>query len=597
MTTPVEQTTGAEDVVWDLSDLIPNFEHATITNAMEALHDQASQFAERYRGKVATLSAEQMAAALTESEALNDQGARLGYAAYLRWTTNANNAEYGALLQRAEEFGSQISQITLFFDLEWADSPEDQARIATSPALKRWRHHLHKLRQERPHQLSEPEEKILAEKSVTGSGAWTRYFSQLLSSQSYDLDGKQVPQETVLKQLYSPDREARKRGGEALTAGLDKNLLHTTYIFNTILAEKASNDRLRKFPTWISSRNLANEASDESVEALVKAVTSRYDIVARYYKIKRQLLGYDELFEYDRYAPLSQTDTKYSWNEAKSMVLNAFTSFHPTIGGTAAEFFDKNWIHAPVVAGKRGGAFAAPTAPSVHPYVFVNYSGRARDVMTLAHELGHGIHMSLSRPHGVFGAGTPLTTAETASVFGEMMVFSDLMAKETDRNGKIALLAGKIEDTFATVFRQIAMNRFEDAIHTARRTQGELSTAQLSAFWLETQRAMFGDSVTLRDEYKSWWSYIPHFIGTPGYVYAYAFGELLVMALLAEYRKQGPSFAPKYIELLSAGGSDTPENILKLAGVNLKDDNFWNQGLNMIEDLVKQLEDLVAGKV
>ncbi|MBI3396625.1 MAG: M3 family oligoendopeptidase, partial [Spirochaetia bacterium] len=333
----------------------------------------------------------------------------------------------------------------------------------------------------------------------------------------------------------------------------------TTYIYNVSLAEKASTDRLRKYPTWISDRNLDNETSDLMVDALISAVTSRYDIVARYYKIKRKLLGVPELFDYDRYAPLEEVETHYQWDEAKQVVLNAFGAFHPKMAEVAAEFFDKRWIHAPVLPNKRGGAFASSCVPSVHPWVFVNFMGLGKDVMTLAHELGHGVHMYLSRPKGVLEANTPLTTAEMASVFGEMLVFNDMMKRETDPKVRQSMLASKIEDTFATVFRQVTMNRFEDAIHTARRSGGELTTDRYSELWLKTQRAMFGDSVTLRDDYGLWWSYVTHFIAVPGYVYAYAFGELLVLALFNQYRKQGDSFAPKYIDVLSSGGSDKPE--------------------------------------
>lgn len=365
-------------------------------------------------------------------------------------------------------------------------------------------------------------------------------------------------------------------------------------MFNTLLAEKASDDRLRKYPTWITSRNLSNETTDEAVQALVDAVTNRYDIVARYYHVKKQLLGVDTLYDYDRYAPLPGAESRYSWDEARQIVITAFNAFSPRMAEVADEFFTKNWIHAPVKQGKRGGAFASPTVPSAHPFVFVNYTGTGRDVMTLAHELGHGIHMYLSRQHGIFGAYTPLTTAEMASVFGEMLVFNDLMAKESDPSVRLAMLASKIEDTFATVFRQVSMNRFENAVHTARREQGELSTETISALWMDTQRTMFGNSVTLRDDYGIWWSYIPHFINTPGYVYAYAFGELLVLALFNKYKREGESFVPRYIDVLSSGGSDKPENILAKAGVDLTDPTFWQEGLSIIDDMVSDLQGLIV---
>ena len=321
-----------------------------------------------------------------------------------------------------------------------------------------------------------------------------------------------------------------------------------TYVFNTILADKASDDRLRNYATWISARNIANEVADETVEALIQAVTSRYDIVERYYRLKKSLLGLDELYDYDRYAPLPAADRRYTWNEAREIVLNAYAQFHPRMAEVARRFFEEQWIDAAVRPGKLGGAFSHGVVPSVHPYVLMNYEGMTRDVMTLAHELGHGVHQSLAGVQGTLQHRTPLTTAETASVFGEMLVFQDLVAAESDPAVRLAMLTSKLEDSFATAFRQIAMNRFENAIHTTRRVEGELTSERFGELWLDTQQAMFGDSVKLRDEYGLWWSYIPHFIGVPGYVYAYAFGELLVLALYAKYKEVGAEFAPRYLD-------------------------------------------------
>jgi oligoendopeptidase F len=323
-------------------------------------------------------------------------------------------------------------------------------------------------------------------------------------------------------------------------------------------------------------------------------VTSRYDIVARYYRLKRKLLGVDVLFDYDRYAPLPAADRRYSWDEGRAVVLDAYAQFHPRMAEIAGMFFEQNWIDAPVRPGKRGGAYSARVVPSVHPYVFLNYQAKPRDVMTLAHELGHGVHQYLAREQGLLQSDTPLTTAEMASTFGEALVFSDMMARERDPHVRLAMLTAKLEDSFATVFRQVAMNRFEDAIHTTRRNEGELTAERFSALWLETQRAMFGDSVTLTDDYGLWWSYIPHFIDYPGYVYAYAFGELLVLALYARYQEVGPDFADGYIDALRAGGSNWPHEIVRPLGVDLNDPKFWHQGLQILEDQVSQAETLAA---
>jgi oligoendopeptidase F len=396
----------------------------------------------------------------------------------------------------------------------------------------------------------------------------------------------------VLSRLYDPDRDVRRRAAQSVTAGLRDLGRTTTYIFNNILADKASDDRLRHYPAWISARNLANEVDDQVVDALVGAVTARYDIVARYYRLKRRLLGLDELFEYDRYAPLPAADRRYSWDETRHIVLNAYGNFHPRMAEVAGWFFERRWIDAAMRPGKIGGAFSAGTVPSAHPYVLVNYEARPRDVMTVAHELGHGVHQALSRQQGMLQMHTPLTTAETASVFGEMLVFQDMMAREGDSRVRLAMLTGKLEDSFATVFRQVSMNRFEDAIHTARRSEGELTTERYGELWLETQRAMFQGSVTLSQDYGLWWSYIPHFINTPGYVYAYSFGELLVLALYARYQQVGPAFAGAYLDMLGAGGSNWPHELVKPLGVDLRDLNFWTAGLQILDDMVGQAEKL-----
>jgi oligoendopeptidase F len=594
MTEATLERTGAEHVIWDLSDLYKGVDDPTIERDLQVADAQADQFAARYRGRVAALSAAEMAQALTETEALHDHFGRISTFASLQYSTDTQNPAFGALVQRVQEAGSQLQQKLLFFELEWANISDEGAAITADPALARWRHYLESMLRYRPHLLSEPEEKILTEKAVTGVRAWQRFAGEVISAIEYDLDGKKVPQAIALRQLYDHDREARRRAADSVTAGLRSQLRAMTFAFNTILADKASSDRLRKYPTWVSSRNMDNEISDDSVEALVHAVISRYDIVARYYTVKRRLLGYDELYDYDRYAPLTAATSRYQWGEARDLILNAFSRFHPEMARIADEFFEKRWIHAPVSQGKRGGAFASPSVTSHHPFVFVNYTGVGRDVMTLAHELGHGVHMYLSRPKGELEAGTPLTTAEMASVFGEMLVFDDLMAREPDPTVQLSMLASKIEDTFATVFRQISMNRFEDAIHTARRTQGELTTQQFSAHWLETQRAMFGESVTLRDDYGVWWSYVTHFLHVPGYVYAYAFGELLVLALFNRYKQEGAAFAPRYLDVLAAGGSDKPERILARVGVDLTDPAFWQEGLKEIERMLTHLESLAA---
>ncbi len=590
----MSQSNGSENVLWDLSVFYADPADPAIPRDLAEAQAAAERFAERYRGRVASLSAAELAEALRELEAIYEKMGGLSAYATLHWTTNTADPARGALLQRINEADAKLDQTLLFFTLEWTQLSDEAARIADDPALSRYRHHLHKQRRYRPHLLSEPEEKLLNEKAVTGRQAWARFFEETVSGLRYEWEGQLVPQAVVMRQLYSPEREVRRRAADSITAGLRPHVRTLSYVFNTLLADKASEDRLRRYPTWLSARNLANETTDQAVQTLVDAVTDRYDIVERYYALKRRLLGVEELFDYDRYAALPSAETRYTWQSARQIVLDAFGAFSPQMADVARQFFDQNWIHAPVVPNKSGGAFSHPTVPSAHPFIMLNYTGAARDVMTLAHELGHGVHQYLARQHGLFGAYTPLTTAEMASVFGEMLVFNDLMARESNPSARLAMLASKIEDTFATVFRQISMNRFEDAIHTARRAEGELSVERFSALWLQTQRAMFGASLTLRDDYGIWWSYVPHFIRTPGYVYAYAFGELLVLALFSRYKQEGAAFAPRYLEVLASGGSEAPERILAKVGVDLTDPTFWAQGLQIIDDMINDLEALTV---
>ncbi len=595
MMNAVVERTGAEDVAWNLSDLYAG-DDAGIDAALDELDARAERYAVEYRGQIGSLDAGAILNALREFESLTVDFGRLANYAGLRWATDTNNAAYGALLQKLTEREAKIDQKLLFFELEWAAAEDAHAkRIIDAPELAFYKHYLEVARLQRPHQLSEPEEKIMVEKRVTGAEAWTRFFDETQGAARFDLNGEKVSREVVLRNLYNPQREVRKTAADSLTQGLRVDLRTNTFIFNTLLADKASNDALRHYPTWIRSRNMSNQASDESVQALIDAVTSRYDIVARYYKLKRKLLGLDELFDYDRYAPLSLEDERrFNWDDAKTIVLNGYHKFDARMGDVAEMFFDKQWIDGPVRPGKRGGAFSSPTVVAVHPYILLNFTGRGRDVSTLAHELGHGIHQYLGRERGQFQANTPLTTAEMASTFGEMLVFEDLLAKEDDPKRKLGMVASKIEDSFATIFRQISMNRFEDAIHTARRAEGELPTERFSELWAQSQNAMFGNSITLREDYHLWWSYVPHFLHTPGYVYAYSFGELLVLALYAKYRQEGASFAPKYVEVLAAGGSDWPHAILSRVGVDLNDPAFWKQGLAELEALVTQAETLAG---
>lgn len=586
-----QEKTGAEEVYWDLADLYPSKESLTQDHSLA--DEKAESFALRYRGTLAELSASEFAEALKAFEDLQDSLGRAYTYAYLNWSTDTNDAARGALLQSVREAHTKTSQKLIFFELEWAELDDERARaLLNEDALSHYRHYLELQRLQKDYLLSEPEEKILSEKSITGRTAWNRFFDETLGAARFYVDGEELTEQETLSRLHESDRDVRRKAAMALTEGLSNHQRELTFVFNTVLADKSSDDRLRGYKHWLSSRNLSNEVSDETVDALIEAVTSRYDLCGRYYRLKQRLLGVDEMMDYDRYAPIGDADTKYGWDEAKDIVLDSYTSFHQQTGAIARYFFERNWIDAPVRPGKRGGAFSHGAVPSAHPYIMMNYTGRVRDVQTLAHELGHGVHQYLSRKQGVLQSDTPLTTAEMASVFGEMLVFQRLIKVEDDPRNRLAMIVGKIDDTIATVFRQVAMNRFEDRIHTSRRADGELTADQFGDLWLGTQREMFRGSVTLGEHYKHWWSYIPHFLHTPGYVYAYAFGELLVLALYARYLEDEGGFPARYVGLLEAGGSNWPHILLSRLGIDLTDPAFWKQGLNAIEDLIAEAESL-----
>lgn len=591
MTTTNE--TGAENIRWDLSDLYDSPNDRQLVEDQKKLQNLTQNFNEKYKGEVAGLDAELLKQALVEYEEILDLIGKMGSFAQLLWSTDTNNPEYGKLMQQMQELSSAIHQQLVFFDVEWLHMEEKKARkLINSKELSHYKHYLETSRRYKKHVLSEGEEQVLSAKQVTGSNAWNRFFDETLSAARFEVEGEELSQQQALSKMHEPDREVRQKAHAALTDTFVDLSRTTTFIFNTILADKQTDDHLRDYDNWITSRNLANEIEDETVDTLVESVTDRYGLVHRFYRLKRKLLGYDKLYDYDRYAPLLQNRKQIDWTEAKSTVLGSYYDFNEEMGATAEKFFDRQWIDAAIVPGKRGGAFSAGTVPSAHPYVLMNYSGQVRDVQTLAHELGHGIHQYLSRPQGVLQASTPLTTAETASTFGEMLTFRNLMEQLDEPEEKLALLTGKIDDTIATVFRQVSMNRFEEAIHTRRREQGELTTDEFSELWLKTQQDIYGEAVSITDEYSIWWSYIPHFLHTPGYVYAYAFGELLVLALYETYKQQKNGFSEKYLAMLKAGGSEWPEDVVAKAGLDITDPNFWNRGLAVIEGMIEDAEAL-----
>jgi oligoendopeptidase F len=588
-----------QEVAWDLDPLVDGEGPEGADRLLAEADERAARFAEAHAGRVAELDGPGLATAMSEVEAIVDLIGRAGSYAMLRFSVDTADHANGALLARVQEKATAVETKLVFFELEWAAL--DDARVDEllgADGLDTTRHHLRTLRRYRPHLLSEPEEKLMTEKALTGRDAWTRLFSELTSSVRVELPDADegVPLDVALSRLMAPDSEVRRTTAEAVNAALEPGLRTRAYVFNTLLQDKSVDDRLRSYPSWIASRNLANEASDESVQALLETVRANYDLPQRWYRLKAQLLGVDRLRDYDRMASVAEEEVTVDWPDATELVLTSFHDFSPTLGDLAQRFFDERWIDAPVRPNKRGGAFCAYTTPTVHPFVLLNYTSRRRDVLTLAHELGHGLHAALARPRGPLEQHTPLTVSETASVFGETLVFRRLLDAADTPQSRLALLAENIEGSIATVFRQTAMNRFEELVHTARRGEGELSVDRFGELWHQSQDELLGDAVEITDGYRMWWSYVPHFIGTPGYVYAYAYGQLLALSVYRRYLEEGEEFVPRYLELLAAGGSRSPEDLAAIAGLDLADPSFWAKGLDLVREQLEAAE-AAAGEV
>jgi oligoendopeptidase F len=586
------------DAEWNLRPLLleepgtPGVEHL-----LDRADELASLIAERYPGRVAELDAAELETAMHQLAEINDLIGRAGSYASLQFATDSADPTRGALLQLVQERATAIETQLLFFELEWAAVEDAQAeQLLQSPGLDFCRHYLRSARRYRPHLLSEPEEKILAEKSISSQSAWGRLFGELMAALRVNLDSEELTLDVALSRLQAPERDVRRQAAEAVSEALEPGIRTRAFIYNTLVHDKSVEDRLRHFPHWLASRNLANEASDESVMALIEAVRSRFDIPQRWYLLKAKLLGVDRLADYDRAAPVVPEDVTFSYAQARDLVLETYDTFSIEAGRVTRRFFDEQWVDAPVRPHKRGGAFCAYTVPSVHPYVLLNFTARRRDVLTMAHELGHGLHAALAQPQGIYHQSTPLTLAETASVFGETLVFGRLLDSAKNDEERLSLLAERIDGAIATVFRQMAMNRFEHLVHTRRRAEGELSVDRINEAWVETQRELFGDSVEITDGYRMWWSYVPHFINTPGYVYAYAYGQLLALSAYSRYLEEGEPFVPRYLELLAAGGSRSPEELGAIIGIDLADPGFWDAGLALVERQLTEAEELVAGR-
>lgn len=598
-----EQDPELQAAAWDLEPLVGGEGEEGVRTRLAHAVEQAKVFAERYAGKLGELDSAGLAQAMRALAEIQELVARGGYYAALRFSTDTADPANGALMQWVQEQETQIETMLLFFELEWAAMEDTKAQeLLDGEGLDFCRHHLRNVRRYREHLLSEPEERIMTEKSLTGASAWTRLFEELTSVIEVELPGGEgaddegapagrVSLEVAMSTLTSSDREVRRANAQAITAALAPGLRTRAYLFNTLLADKATDDRLRRYGHWLAARNLANEASDESVAALVEAVRGRYETARRWYRLKARLLGIERLADYDRLASVSEDEATYTYGQARDLVQECYSGFSGELGALVERFFTERRIDAPVRPAKRGGAFCAGTVPSEFPYVLLNYTSKRRDVLTLAHELGHGVHFALAARQGIFHQHTPLTLAETASVFGETIVFGKLLEEDSSPASRLALLAENLEDTIATVFRQVAMNRFEELVHTERRERGELSVDRFGELWAESQSEMLGDSVEVTEGYRSWWSYIPHFIGSPGYVYAYAYGQLLALSVYERYEEQGDDLVPRYLELLAAGGSKSPQELGAIVGIDLADPGFWEAGLDLVDRQLTQAEE------
>jgi oligoendopeptidase F len=577
---------------WRLEDLYAAPDAPAFKTDLKAAADQAKAFAQDYKGKLAAFSGGELAAALKRYESLSDLMGRVGSYAQLYYVGDTTDPVRGKFYGDVNAKLTEISSTLLFFELEL--NRIDDAKLAEGfkdKALAHYRPWIENLRKEKPYQLDDRLEELFLEKSQTGYGAFNRLFDETLADLKFEVDGKQLTLEPTLNFLQSADEAERKKASDALAKTFKDNLRLFTLITNTLAKDKDISDRWRGFKDIADARHLSNRVEPEVVNALVAAVEAAYPKLShRYYKMKAKWLGKDRLMHWDRNAPLPREDMReVPWGEAKDMVLSAYGEFAPEMAKIAQDFFDKRWIDAPVRPGKVSGAFAHPTVPSAHPYVLLNYMGKTRDVMTLAHELGHGVHQVLAAGQGALMASTPLTLAETASVFGEMLTFQRLLNQTTDKAKRKILLASKVEDMINTVVRQIAFYTFERRVHTARK-DGELTPDKLGQIWIEVQKESLGEGIEFGPGYEAYWAYIPHFIHSPFYVYAYAFGDCLVNSLYARYRESAGGFQEKYFEMLKAGGTKHHSELLKPFGLDATNPAFWQKGLSVISGMIDELE-------
>jgi oligoendopeptidase F len=587
-------------VRWDLSALFSGIDDPKIEQTWTTAMEAADRFERKYRGNIDSpdLTPGVLSDALADLEAIYNEVAKpIGFS-HLLFATDSGDPVIGSFMQKQQERGTELNVTLLFFELELQKADEKVvSTVMADPSLRRFRHFVTTTRSFSPYRLGEKEEIIFEETSNTGARAWQRLFEELTANHVYRIHRpgrdqiEEMTQQEVITLLRDPDRTVRQAAADSFTTGLKELERVLVFTYNTLLQDKAIEDRLRGLEYPEKSRHLSNELDKETVDLVVRLCREHYSLVERFYNVKREILGLPELTHIDRYAPLFDAEAPVAWEEAQRIVLDAFSSFSHTMAERAQEFFDESWIDAEPRKGKQGGAFCAYNTPDTHPVVFQTYLNRMDDVMTLAHELGHGVHASLSREQSYFNFHGTLPLAELASTFGEMLVFEKLVSG-ADLKDRLALYADKIEGVFATVFRQSAMFAFEQRCHQARRSSGELSPEQFGDLWHQEIQAMFGNSVKLGEQHKTWWSYVSHFIAVPFYVYAYSFGELLVLSLYQMAKAEGPGFADRYIEVLKLGGSKSPHELMSIVGVDLKSENFWLGGFRAMEGLVTEFERL-----
>ncbi|MCC6403670.1 MAG: M3 family oligoendopeptidase [Fimbriimonadaceae bacterium] len=593
---------AAEGVRWNLTSLFGGTEDPKLELTWKECNARAEAFAQNYRGKVepGTLSAHELLAAFQEYEALSSEASKPVHYANLRFAADTSDASLGAFLQAQMERASRLRVKLIFFGLELMSAPEAWASdMLADPVLENYRHFLGEVRKAAPHRLTEPEETLLELTANTGCRAWVRLHDELTSNHVYRYwapgasEAAEMAQEEILDKLRDPDREVRTAAANAFSQGLEELQRPAVFLYNTLLADKALDDELRKYSQPEDSRHLENELDVATVDTVMQLCKERSDLVERYYLAKQGLLGLPELTHVDRYAPLADSKRKVGWDEAKQIVLDSFHAFSPKMAAVAQEFFSNDWIDAEPRPGKSGGAFCNYNTPDTHPVLFQTYLGSSDDVMTLAHEMGHGIHGALSRSQSPLNFNGTLPLAELASIFGEMLVFERLVG-EADDEERLALYASKIEGIFASVHRQAAMFRFEQRCHRARRETGELAAEELGDIWQEEIQSMFGQGLKLGEQHRVWWEYVGHFVFAPFYVYAYSFGELLTLGVYDLARQEGPSFADKYVGILELGGKETPQELMARLGVDLRSREFWQGGFRAIEAMVAEFERLAS---